>query len=205
MNIFIACEESQTVLKAFLNKGHNVYSCDLQKCSGGIPSRHIVGDCLNYLDGGFFITEDGSSHYIDKWDMMIAHPPCTYFSKAGACRLFPGGVLDLDRFWKGLYYRDLFIQLLRADIPKICIENPTPMKIWDLPPHSDVIQPYEFGDPYSKRTLLWLKGLPGLFSTCICSDFSEFVTGVSGSDKTKAKIRSKTFPGIAAAMAEQWG
>lgn len=205
MNILVACEESQTVLKAFLKKGHNIYSCDLQPCSGGIPSRHIIGDCLLLLDGGFFHTEDGTLHYVHHWDMMIAHPPCTYFCRAGACRLFPDGVLNLDRYKKGLAIRDLFIQLWRADIPKICIENPVPMKIWNLPPHSDCVNPYEFGHPYSKMTYLWLKGLPGLFSTGLMSDWTEFTTMQSGSNKNKAKKRSKTFEGIAEAMAEQWG
>lgn len=205
MNILVRCEESQTVLKRFLDKGHNVYSCDLQKSSGGIPERHIISDCLLLLQGGFFITEDNSLHYIDKWDMLIAHPPCTYFSRAGACWLFPGGVLNLDRFKKGLEMRNLFIQLLRADIPKICIENPVPMKIWGLPPHSDCVQPYEFGHPYSKMTYLWLKGLPPLMSTCLMSDWDEFTTKQSGSNKNKAIKRSKTFEGIAQAMADQWG
>lgn len=205
MNILVACECSQVVLKAFLNKGHNVYSCDLQSCYGGLPGRHIKGNCLDYLYPGFFICEDGSFHYVDKWDMLIAHPPCTYFSKAGACRLFPKGKLNLDRFAAGLEMRSLFLQLLYCGIPKICIENPTPMKIWDLPPHSDAIHPYEFGEPYSKLTFLWLRGLPPLMSTLLCEDWSEFVTNVPGSTKNKAKLRSQTFQGIANAMAEQWG
>ena len=205
MNILVACEESQTVTKAFLKKGHNIFSCDLQRCSGGMPERHIIGDCLLLLDGGFFITEDGTVHYVEKWDMLIGHPPCTYFSRAGACHLFPGGVLNLDRFEKGLEMRNLFMQLWNCNISKICLENPVPMKIWQLPPHSDCVQPYEFGHPYSKMTYLWLKNLPGLFSTGLMCDWEEFTTQQSGSNKNKAKKRSKTFDGIAQAMAAQWG
>ena len=203
MKILVACEESQVVCKAFREKGHEAFSCDIQRCSGGKPEWHIVGDVLPLLNGNTqFITQDGVTHYIvGNWDMLIAHPPCTYLCKAGACRYYDkSGYIKLERFEKGLAAREFFMALLNCDIPKICVENPVPMAMFGLPDHSQIIQPYWFGHPYSKRTLLWLKGLPPLFATLIEPEFESW-TAVHSS----AKIRSKTFTGIAAAMAEQWG
>ena len=230
MNILIACEESQRVCTAFRNKGHNAFSCDIQECSGGHPEWHIKGDVLAVLNpkhiwsnegikGIGFKTCDGKWHFVeDKWDLIIAHPPCTYLSNAGAARLYPeAGKLDMQRYKKGLKAKEFFMNFLNADCSRIAIENPIPTGVYELPPYTQVIQPYEHGHPYSKATCLWLKGLPRLYPTKMVTD--NIVSWVSGGSKdnhgnkrkncgTKfrdSKSRSKTFEGIAKAMAEQWG
>lgn len=146
---------------------------------------------------------------------MIAHPPCTYLSRAGARWLYPGGKLDKDRHEKGLEAKAFFIELLNAPIKRIAIENPTPFRIYELPEPTQVIQPYMFGHPFSKRTLLWLKGLPQLKPTNEIKDFRPYLPSNTGGKKRGQKSnlkgvmdkqeREKTFKGIAAAMAEQWG
>lgn len=209
MNILIACEESQTVCKAFREKGHNAYSADLQMCSGGHPEWHVMGDVLPILNptntGIFINTADEERHFISHWDMIIAHPPCTYLTKASATRLFPGGILDKQRYQLGLQAKEFFLACLNASAKYICVENPTPLKIFNLPPPSMVVEPWEYGSFYRKRTLLWLKNLPYLMP--LFSDCEEIQCWVSSSKKGKAstaKARSKTFPEIAAAMANTW-
>ena len=194
MKVLVACEESQRVCIELRKLGHEAYSCDIQPCSGGHPEWHFQQDVTPLLK--------------EKWDLIIAHPPCTYLSNAGARHLYPKGVLNEDRLKKGLAAKEFFMQFYNADCDKICIENPTPSKVFCLPPYSQVIQPYEFGHPYSKRTCLWLKGLPKLIPTNIV-EVSES-TKVPGNwfnagGKERQKNRAKTFPGIAKAMAEQWG
>lgn len=202
MKILVACEESQEVCKAFRAKGHEAYSCDIQECSGGHPEWHIKGDALELLK--------------IRWDMIIAFPPCTYLSNAGACRLYPKkGELNQERYEKGLKAKDFFLKFLNADCKKIAVENPVSSKIFKMPPHSQEIQPYQFGHPYTKKTRLWLKGLPLLAPTYIVQPTGPYVpAGTGRKDRTKygaakrgedAKNRAKTFPGIARAMAEQWG
>ena len=220
MKILIACEESQRVCTAFREKGHEAYSCDIQECSGGHPEWHILGDVLPILNGNAkFITQDGKTHEIsEKWDMIIAHPPCTYLSNAGAARLYPKkGELNIERYKKGLKGKEFFMHFYKADCDKICIENPMPTRIFELPAYTQTIQPYEYGHPYSKKTCLWLKGLPKLRPTKIITE--NIISWVGGGSKdnhgnprkqsgTKfrdSKTRSKTFEGIAKAMAEQWG
>ena len=223
MNVLIACEESQTVCKAFRKLGHNAYSCDIQECSGGHPEWHIQGDVIPLINGNCeFRTVDGTGHVINgKWDLIIAHPPCTYLSNAGACRLYPQkGMLNLERFCKGLEGKLFFMYFWLYGFfgcGKIAIENPIPSKVFNLPEKSQVIQPYEYGEPYTKKTYLWLFGLPQLKPTKIMEERRPYVCGnseiwkkqaangiVYGKEKS-AKHRSKTFPGIAKAMAEQWG
>lgn len=202
MNVLIACEESQIVCSEFLKLGHNAFSCDIQKPSGCYPERHIQSDVIPLLNGKCsFKTMDGNSHSIsNNWDLIIAHPPCTYLAASGSVRLYPStGRIDIDRYKKGVQAADFFYKIYNCECKHICIENPRPLKIYNLPPCSQNIEPYLFGDPYSKRTLLWLKGLPPLFATLICSEFQSW-TKIHSS----AKIRSKTFPGIAKAMASQW-
>ena len=169
MKVLVACEESQRVCTAFREKGHEAYSCDIQECSGGHPEWHIRGDALEALKGGIILTDDWVMHDIGKWDMLIAHPPCTYLSNAGACRLFKkiDGVswINADRFYKGLEAKEFFLKFLHADIPRIAVENPIPSKVFCLPQYTQIIQPYFFGDPYEKKTCLWLKGIPPLEET----------------------------------------
>lgn len=225
MNVLVACEESQRVCIAFRERGHNAFSCDLQEPSGGHPEWHIQDNVLEILEpdyfnglGIYFSTMDGGLHGVSKWDLIIAHPPCTYLSNAGACRLWPQKcVLNLERYAQGLHAKTFFMKFFKASCEKICIENPIPSKIFELPRYSQIIQPYQFGHPYSKKTCLWLKGLPPLVPTEIVTEYKPYVScGTSrnkgNADKAgvsraggAAKVRSKTFEGIAKAMAKQWG
>lgn len=221
MKVLVACEESQRVCKAFRDKGHEAYSCDLQEPSGGRPEWHILGDCLKAISReGMIITMDGSIHVFDKWDLIIAHPPCTYLSNAGAARLYK--VVDGEtwikrsRFELGMNAKEFFMEIYNADCEKIAIENPIPSGVYRMPKYTQVIQPYEYGHPYSKRTCLWLKGLPKLQPTNIVEPICSWVSGgakkADGTPRTNkgmtfrdSKTKSKTFEGIAKAMADQWG
>lgn len=221
MRVLVACEESQEVCKAFRDKGHEAYSCDIQDCSGGRPEWHIKGDCLKVISGGgMTFTMDGAVRIIDKWDLIIAHPPCTYLSNAGAARLYK--VIDgetwinRNRFELGMDAKEFFMEIYNADCEKIAIENPTPSGVYRMPKQTQVIQPYEYGHPYSKRTCLWLKGLPELKPTHIVEPICSWVSGGAkkadgtprenkGMTFRDSKTKSKTFEGIAKAMAEQWG
>lgn len=218
MNVLVACEESQRVCIAFRERGHTAWSCDIQPCSGGHPEWHILGDCLPLLDGNCeFTTEAGERHkQSGRWDLIIAHPPCTYLSNAGACRLYPRkGEIDEARYQKGLEAKAFFLTILNADCDKICVENPVPSKVFNLPPHSQEVQPWMFGHPYTKKTRLWLKGLPFLMPTHPVNPIGPYCpAGTGRKDRSKygsakrgedAKNRAKTFVGIARAMAEQWG
>ena len=228
MNVLVACEESQEVCKAFRTKGHEAYSCDIQECSGSHPEWHICGDVLPLLGGCCeFKTMDGLKHKIEnKWDLIIAHPPCTYLTNGGAVRMFrkdireypPYGtfqMVNVERLKNGMLARDFFMKFYNVDCKKIAIENPMPMSIYILPKETQVIQPYMFGDPYSKKTYLWLKGLPKLKETNFVDTYHPFINGGGGRLERPnykgqkfaegSKGRSKTFPGIAKAMADQWG
>lgn len=194
MNVLVACEESQEVCKAFRALGHEAYSCDLEPCSGGHPEWHIQCDALEMLKM--------------QWDMILAFPPCTYLSNAGAKHLFKGGVLNQERYRTGLEAKAFFLRFLNADCPHICVENPVSSKIYEMPPYTQEVQPWMFGHPVQKKTRLWLKGLPPLEPTnivdpkCSCHEAGTwFMRG----GKDRQKNRAKTFPGIAQAMAEQWG
>ena len=226
MKVLIACEESQRVCKAFRSKGHEAYSADLVSCTGGHPEWHIRGDVIPLLNGNCtFQTED--THTIQgEWNLIIAHPPCTYLTNGGAVRMFrnvkkeypPYGVfqmVNVDRLKKGIQARDFFMKFLKADCKRIAIENPIPMKIYMMPKQSQMIQPFMFGDPFSKKTYLWLKGLPLLKPTDVLDEYHPFINGGGGRlnrENYKGQVfaegstnRSKTFEGIALAMAEQWG
>ena len=217
MKILVACEESQAVTIELRTRGHEAYSCDIIPCSGGHPEWHIMQDVLPLLNGNCcFKTVDGEDHRINgKWDMIIAFPPCTYLSNAGARHLWKDHKLNEDRYKLGLKAKEFFMQFYNADCEKIAIENPTPSKIYELPEKSQVIQPYMFGHPFTKRTQLWLKGLPKLKSTNLVEPERTWCPSGSYSKKhgeqhrgmftkDRAKQRSKTFTGIAKAMAEQW-
>lgn len=194
MKILIACEESQTVCKAFRAKGHEAYSCDILPCSGGHPEWHIKGDAL-------------VEAYSGKYDMMIAHPPCTYLSNAGARFLYPKGILNEERLEKGLEAKVFFLDLLNAPIEKICVENPVQSLCYGIEKYTQTIEPYYFGHPFKKKTCLWLKNLPLLQPTNLLEKPES--TKIAGNwfnkgGKERQKNRSKTFQGIAEAMAEQW-
>lgn len=205
MKVLIACEESQVVCSAFRERGHEAYSCDLQKPSGGHPEWHIKRNVLPILEPKngkqiMFRTMDGEHHFVDKWDLLIAHPPCTYLANVAAPLLRKNGILNEERYALGLQGKEFFMKFYNADIEHICVENPVPSKIYALPKYTQIIQPYEFGEILSKRTCLWLKNLPKLVPTNVVKPINSL-----NIVKRSAKERSKTFPGIAVAMAEQWG
>ncbi len=215
MKIIVGCEESQAVTLAFREKGHEAYSCDTQECSGGHPEWHIVCDALQVLKGGEFKTQAGTTVYVVRWDLAILHPPCTYISRAGACRMYPtAGNVDPVRLAKAMEAKDFFLSCMNAPVDKIAVENPTPLKIVGLPPHTTFVQPFQYGHPFSKKTLLWLKNLPALVPTEILTEYVPYLPSNTGGAKRGQKFTyrnisqkdsSKTFPGIAKAMAEQWG
>jgi hypothetical protein len=199
MKILIACEYSGTVRDAFIKAGHDAMSCDILPTD--VPGPHYQGDVFDIIDRG--------------WDMIIAHPPCTYLSRAGARWTYKGGILNEERYQLGLQAKDFFLKILNSNCPRVAVENPTPMKVFELPEYSQAIQPYEFGHPFSKRTLLWLKNLPPLISTCIVDNHTPYLPSNTGGKKRGQsysrgtsknwKESAKTFQGIADAMALQWG
>jgi hypothetical protein len=218
MNILIACEESQAVCKAFRKKGHNAFSCDIVECSGGHPEWHIQSDVLPLLNGRCeFVTMDGTKHtQRTRWDMIIAFVPCTKTSNAGARHLYKGGLLNIPRYYDGLCGKALFLAVWAADCDRVVIENPTPSKVFDYPQPTQAIQPYQFGHPFTKKTLLWERGVEPLKPTNIVEPERTWCPSGSYSGKhsekhrgmfttDRAKNRSKTFPGVAKAMADQWG
>lgn len=243
MKVLVACEESQRVCTAFREKGHEAYSCDIIDCSGGHPEWHIKQDVLSILNphrisnsfyGIVFRTEDGEAHRIEgKWDLIIAHPPCTYLTSAGT-RHFSlkcnsaEKVVEREKKREEAY--NFVLKIANADCKKICIENPVGYlnTHWKKP--DQTIHPYFFAanendkeNYVQKRTCLWLKGLNKLQKInsldkpkplYFCQGdkckgkaigWVEGLSGISGGQKERAKARSKTFPGIAEAMAEQWG
>jgi len=226
MKALIACEESQAVCSAMRKRGIEAYSCDLLECSGNHPEWHIQCDALLIVNGDCtFQTTDGVTHTVKgTWDLLIAHPPCTFLSNAGACRLYPKkGEIDPVRYAKGLEAKAFFMAFYNANCPRIAVENPLPSKVFQMPPVSQWLQPYEYQfeddetciHPWTKKTGLWLKNLPLLIPTTPNAvPLAPFVPSITGrKDRSKygvakrgedAKNRSKTFPGIARAMAEQW-
>ena len=220
MNVLIACEESQRVCIEFRNKGHNAFSCDIIECSGGHPEWHIHNDVIPILNGNCeFKTMDGNKHYIDKWDLIIAHPPCTYLCLSGQkhCNEAVYGEKAKIRKKERDKAINFFMKFVNAQCDKVCIENPVGIMSTHYRKADQYIHPYQFGDPTSKRTGLWLKNLPRLTPTNIVPvEYHISGTGRKWgkwfwdssciSDlKERSKFRSKTFPGIAKAMAEQWG
>ena len=221
MKILIACEESQRVCIAFRKKKHEAYSCDIQECSGGHPEWHIQGDVLPILNGNTkFITQDGTLHEISgKWDMIIAHPPCTYLTVTGNrwFNIEKYGKKAIKRYEQRKEAIQFFFRIVNAKCDKIAIENPVGIMstVWGKP--SQIIQPFMFGEPFEKRTCLWLKNLPKLNSTklVIPPERMKFKSGITMPEwyaklwalpkEEREKERSKTFIGIAHAMAEQWG
>lgn len=212
LNVLCACEESQAVCTAFRKHGHNAFSCDIQYCSGGHPEWHYLGSVFDILHGNCsFETQDGSFEVVNEWDLVIAFPPCTYLTKASAVRMRVNGQIQEERYQKMLEGREFFLSLLNCGCPHIAVENPTPLALAALPDYDQAIEPWMFGHPYKKRTCLWLRGLPPLMPTLLVyDDLVPWVNGgLSNGRKTQGqhrnqKMRSKTFKGIAEAMARQW-
>lgn len=222
MKVLVACEESQEVCKAFRARGHEAYSCDIQEPSGGHPEWHILGDALKAVEGGQVVTMDGQTHEVGKWDLLIAHPPCTYLTVSGN-RWFSPKYGDKAALRADLRIKaaEFFMAFMNADIEKIAVENPVGYMSTHYRKPDCIIQPWQFGHNARKKTCLWLKNLPGLNPTNVVSPGNilpgGFSEGASANyakkdgkslrwcDSETKRIRSKTFPGIAAAMAEQWG
>lgn len=224
MRVLVACEESQEVCKAFRARGHEAYSCDIQECSGGHPEWHIKGDVIPLLNGDCtFLTEGGSFvHMNGKWDLIIAHPPCTYLTVTGN-RWFDTekyGDTARQRFkdrYKAIVF---FMHMALANCDRIAVENPVSIMGTAWRSADQIIQPWMFGHPTVKKTCLWLKGLPELKPTNIVevdtSDVYEYVAKnghIKHDSRNRSRCktsersvhRSKTFTGIAEAMSEQWG
>lgn len=224
--VLVACEESQEVCKAFRERGHEAFSCDIQPCSGGHPEWHIKGDCLPLIDGNCtFMTEGGQWVHIEgQWDLLIAHPPCTYLTVSGNAHF------NVEKYGEKAYQRwkdrvaaaVFFMRFVASDCGRIAIENPIGVMGTAYRKADQIIQPYEYGHHARKSTCLWLKNLPKLQPTNIVDPGRIDRTGhsygassayavdengkiLSWNDPRTAKIRSKTYPGIAKAMAEQWG
>jgi hypothetical protein len=198
MRVLVACEESQRVCTEFRKRGHEAYSCDIVPCTGGHPEWHVCADVLPIINGQCKITTmDGSEHDIDSsWDLIIAHPPCTYLTNGGAVRMFRRetkqyGVygkfqmVNVDRLKLGILARDFFMAIYNADCKAIAIENPVPMSIDMLPKYQQIIQPYMFGDPYSKKTCLWLKGLRPLRETDRLQHHHVYINGGGGQNRQR--------------------
>ncbi len=208
MKVFIACEESQTVCKAFRERGHEAYSCDIQPPSGGHPEWHILGNALGFLElrGGVVSTMDGKVHHIGKWDLLIAHPPCTHLAVSGM-RWFSEGTKPLSLKYDAAAF---FLKFAEAPIERIAIENPVSVMSTLYRKPDQIINPWQFGHPEQKKTCLWLKNLPPLHET---DNVHEYMMTLPEKERARiwwlgsghAKERSKTFFGIAKAMAEQWG
>ena len=225
MNVLVACEESQRVCISFHERGHNAFSCDILPCSGGHPEWHIQCDVLKILNpyefpfGGEVIefrAMDGADYVIEKWDLIIAHPPCTYLTLAGNKWFKPEFA---DRFPERQKQRkeavDFFMAIANADCDKIAIENPVGVMSSQWRKPDQYIEPYMFGDPEKKKTGLWLKGLPLLKPTNIVEPV--IIHCKSGANEPRwhmetmhlpkeerSRVRSQTFIGIAHAMASQW-
>lgn len=200
MKVLVACEESQAVTTELRRLGHEAYSCDLLECSGGHPEWHIQEDVLPLINGNCsFQTMDSIIHFVfGKWDMLLAFPPCTHLAVSGA-KYFE----EKRRDGRQQAAINFFMQFANADCSKIAIENPVGIMSTYYRKPDEIIQPWQFGHGETKKTCLWLKGLPPLVPTDIVNGREQRVWRMPpGPDR--AKLRSKTFPGIAKAMAEQW-
>lgn len=212
LNVLIACEESQVEVEAFRKLGHNAFSCDLQSHRrGGNPAWHIKGDVSLLLQGRTqFRTMDGKHHHLSKWHLIIAHPPCTYLCKVSSVRLAANADIEVEfkgekkrvnseRYANMLQGRDFFFQCYNANAPYVAVENPLPMAIANLPRPSCFADPSWYGSKYTKKTLYWTKNLPPLVAGATNPNTKCLVRSSRG------KYRSRTDPGLAKAIAEQWG
>lgn len=200
LNVLIACEESQAETAAFRALGHRAFSADLQRARKGTDlGTHFVGDCRRLFKLPVrFRTEDGRSHYVSRWDLIIAHPPCTYLCRLSSCQLVIHGIVDEHRLKKMEDARSFFLEMLDAPAHYVAVENPVPMKRARLPPANTYIQPSWFGVKYTKKTLYWLKNLPPIMPTIIHPNTKCYV------QSSRGKYRSRTFPQVANAIALQW-
>lgn len=201
INVLIACEESQAETKAFLEQGFNAFSCDVKPCKKGADkSRHIQSDVTPLLAGQTtFVTMDDVEHHVRRWDLIIAHPPCTYLSKVGCPLMKKDGILNRERYAQMLKAKSFFFKCLDAKAQFVAVENPIPMRLAMLPRPSCYIEPYWYGVKYSKKTLFWLRNLPPLLPEIIYPN-SKSYTACS-----RSFYRARTFPQVAQAMAKQWG
>lgn len=227
MNVLIACEESQRVCISMRYHGYKAYSCDIQNCSGGYPECHIKDDVLKILNGGFFRTCDNENHYVDHWDLIIAHPPCIYLTncanRSHSLRCTPLDKIN-ERTSKRIEAMEFFMKFVNADCDHIAIENPVGVMNTCYRKADQIIEPYQFAESIedienyvTKTTCLWLKGLPELKTNDLPKPDNGKLYGYHPTGKARtweevvcraggaSKVRSKTFTGIAKAMADQWG
>lgn len=224
MKVLVACEESQEVCKAFRALGYEAYSCDIQEPSGGHPEWHILGDALEAIKGGQIVTMDGQTHDVGRWDLLIAHPPCTYLSNVSGIHFslrYRSPEYVVERWKNRALAAVFFMMFLTANAQRIAIENPVGFINTAYKSADQTIHPYMFADSVddaenyvTKATCLWLVNLPKLRTNGLPKPdngklFGKFPSGKSrtweDTVSRSAKARSKTFPGIAKAMAEQWG
>ncbi len=201
LHVLIACEESQVECAAFRRYGHLAFSCDIQACKPGARSDwHIHGDVTPYLRGkNVFRLSDGNPGRVPRWDLIIAHPPCTYLSKVSSVWMVVNGELQMERYRKMIMAREFFFKCLNANATFVAVENPLPMARACLPPPDCYAQPYWFGSRWSKKTCYWLKNLPPLMPEIINPNHKQLVRC------TRGKYRSRTDAFLADAIARQWG
>lgn len=211
LNVLIACEESQAECSAFRELGHNAFSCDVQRCKPAAqPHWHINDDATPYLEGKTtFVTQDGARQSVPQWDLIIAHPPCTYLCRLSSCQLYKNPSLKVqtkkgelyvnaDRWYHMQSGRAFFYKCLAAKANYLAVENPVPMAIAELPKPNAYACPSWFGVKYTKKTCYWLKNLPPLVAQV------DFPNPKSYVNCSRGKYRSRTFPELARAIALQW-
>lgn len=198
--VLVACERSQVVCMAFRALGIEAYSNDILPCIGGHPEWHIQADAREVIDGNYFFrTQSGMTVQVSgQWGLIIAHPPCTMLTHASAGALAAGKHTKVDV----LLAANFFLTMLAAPADMVCVENPAPLRVANLPAYTQIVNPHQFGHPYSKRACLWLRNLPPLVP--MSGYFVEYKQWIKHCSHTMTK-RARTFEGIAEAMAVQWG
>lgn len=209
--VLIACEESQAECMAFRELGHKAFSCDIKMCrKGGNPGWHIIGDVTPYLSGKTcFHTQNGEYKKVPRWDLIIAHPPCTYLCKVGSQHLYKNSdgwriingdwkLVNTNRYDKMVEARHFFMECLNAKAKYVAVENPCPMAAAGLPRANAFACPSWYGFKYTKKTYYWLKNLPQPMAEYIDGHIKDFVK------HSRGLYRSRTYPGLAKALAKQW-
>lgn len=187
MKVLIACERSQVLTNAFRVKGHEAYSCDILPCYGTLPQYHIIGNALEVL-------------YSERWDMVIAHPPCTFLTKARAAKTFASSSDFIKTLPLIHAAHDFFMEFYKYTLCPRAIENPVPLSIASLPNYTQIVNPNQFGDKYSKQTCLWLHDLPPLLPTHAAGKSISFVYHVNSTSTRRSHFSQY----LATAMVEQW-